>query len=81
MQTLTASATTSTHCSESSTPVACATDQEIYEWDVLTSLKETATVTETSLTSAASAAATASLLGTATVTETSLTPSENVEAL
>ena len=31
MRTLTASATTSTHVLESSTPVACATDREIYE--------------------------------------------------
>ena len=67
MQTPTASATTSTHVSENSTPVACATDQEpSTSVDAQTSLKVIATVTETSLTSAASAAVTASLLETAT---------------
>ena len=49
--------------------------------DVLTSLKEIATVTETSLTSVASVAVTASLPETATVMATSLTPSENVADL
>ena len=47
MRTPMASATTSTHVSESSTLVACATDQaRSTSADALTSLKETATVTE-----------------------------------
>ena len=54
---------------------------EIYECGALTSLKEIATVTETSLTSAASVAVTASLPETATAMATSLTPSENAEVL
>ena len=82
MRTPMASATTSTHVLASSTLAVCATDQErSTSADALTSLKETATVTETSLTSAASAAETASLPETATVTATSLMPSENVEGL
>ena len=46
--------------------------------DVQTSLKETATATETSLTSVAFVAVTASQKAIATVTETNSTPSENV---
>ena len=62
-RTPTESATTSTHVLENSMPVACATDQEpSTSVDAQTSLKETATVTATSLTSAASVAVTASLL-------------------
>ena len=54
---------------------------EIYECGCADILKETATVTETSLTSAASVAVTASLPETATAMATSLTPSENAEVL
>ena len=82
MQTPMASATTSTHVLENSTPVTCATDQaRSTSVDALTSLKEIATVTAASLTSAASVAVTASLPETATVMATSLTPSENVADL
>ena len=82
MRTPMASATTSTHVSENSTLVACATDQaRSTSADALTSLKEIATVTETSLTSAASVAVTASLPETATAMATSLTPLENAEVL
>ena len=49
MQTPTESATTSTHVSESSMPVACATDQETStSVDARTSLRATAIVTATS---------------------------------
>ena len=62
-----------------STSVACATVlAPSTNADVLTSLKETATATETSLTSVAFVAVTASQKAIATATETNSTPSENV---
>ena len=62
-----------------STSVACATALvPSTNADVQTSLKETATATETSSTSVAFVAVTASQKAIATVTETNSTPSENV---
>ena len=72
-----ASATTSTHVSESSTPVACATDRaRSTSVDVLTSLKETATGRNV-LDECGICGGDGIPAGTATATETSSTPSEN----
>ena len=75
MRTPMASATTSTHVSESLTLVACATDRaRSTNADVQTSLKEIATAMGTSLTSVAFVAETGSLLTTVIAMATNSMP-------